>query len=83
MSEPISVSAIIISSITAVGTIITALHIKRLNSGCLSCDCSPGMAIARSPTVNKPPIIVLQQPLEIKSDVKVNGPQTHTGSANC
>jgi hypothetical protein len=83
MSDPISVSAIIISSITAVGTIITALHIKRLNSGCLNCECSPGTPLARSPTVNKPPIIIMQQPPEIKS-VKVDGPTpNNTGSANC
>jgi hypothetical protein len=40
MSDPVSLGAIIVSVLTALGGIITALHIKRMRSGCCSCETS-------------------------------------------
>jgi hypothetical protein len=67
MSEPISIAAIVISAITAVGAVITGLHIKRMNSGCCQCDCSPGSPLARSPTVSKANIL---QPIKIEQPIQ-------------
>jgi len=60
MVEPVSIAAIVVSSITAISAAVAALHIKRMNSGCMACDCTPQTPLARSPTVTKPPIVVLQ-----------------------
>jgi hypothetical protein len=68
MSEPISIAAIVISAVTAVGAVITGLHIKRMNSGCCQCDCSPGSPLARSPTVSKANIVL--QPIKIEQPIQ-------------
>jgi hypothetical protein len=39
MVDPISVGAIVISSLTALGGVIAGIHIKRMNSGCCECEC--------------------------------------------
>ena len=39
MVDAISISAIILSSMTALGGVIAGIHIKRMNSGCMSCEC--------------------------------------------
>jgi hypothetical protein len=70
MSEPVSVAAIVISAVTAIGGVLTALHIKRLHSGCCECDCSPGSPLARSPTISKP---IVLQPIKISEDVNEQG----------
>lgn len=36
--DPGSISAIIISSLTALASCLVALHIKRMKSGCLECE---------------------------------------------
>lgn len=56
--DPVSISAIVVSGITAISAAIAALHIKRMNSGCLDCDCTPSTPFSRSPTVSKPPVII-------------------------
>lgn len=71
MSEPISVAAIVVSSVTAISAAIAALHIRKMNSGCLSCDCTPSTPISRSPTISKP---IVLQPIKISEEV--NGPAT-------
>jgi hypothetical protein len=38
MFEPGSIIAIVISSITAIGSCLVALHIKRMKSGCFECE---------------------------------------------
>lgn len=71
MSEPVSIAAIVISAVTAVGGVLTALHIKRINSGCCECDCTPGTPFARSPTISKSTIVL--QP--INNNANINGQQ--------
>jgi hypothetical protein len=71
MSEPVSIAAIVISAVTAIGGVLTALHIRKMNSGCLSCDCTPSTPISRSPTVSKP---IILQPIKISEEV--NGQAT-------
>jgi hypothetical protein len=39
MVDAISITAIIISSMTALGGVIAGIHIKRMNSGCCECEC--------------------------------------------
>lgn len=56
--EPVSIAAIVVSSVTAISAAVAALHIRKMNSGCLSCDCTPGTPFARSPTITKPPVII-------------------------
>jgi hypothetical protein len=63
--DPISVSAIIISSLTAVGGVLAGLHIKRMNSGCCSCEASNPDSPARRKSTTKldqsgHPVFVLQ-----------------------
>lgn len=77
MTEPISVAAIVISAVTAVGGVLTALHIKRLHSGCCECDCTPSTPIARSPTISKP---IVLQPIKISEEV--NGQATVKSSTH-
>lgn len=36
--DPGSISAIIVSSLTALASCLVALHIKRMKSGCLECE---------------------------------------------
>ena len=78
MSEPVSVAAIVISAVTAIGGVLTALHIRKLHSGCMDCDCMPSSSISRSPTVSQP---IVLQPIKIsESD---NGQTINEGSKNC
>ena len=65
--DALAISAMIISGVTAIGGVIAGLHIKRLNSGCCNCDCSPSTPLARSPTVSNAPIVL--QPVKTTSDV--------------
>lgn len=64
--DPVSIAAIVISSITAVGAVITGLHIRRMHSGCLDCDCVPQSPLRRKSTVKfdqgNTQIMVLAQP---------------------
>ena len=57
MVDPISVTAIIVAAATAITGAIAALHIRRMHSGCLDCDCTPRTPLSRSPTVTKPPVL--------------------------
>lgn len=77
--DGLSISALVISGITAVGGVLTALHIKRLNSGCFQCDCTPATPLARSPTVSKSTIVL--QP--IKNIDNSNGQKVETSTADC
>lgn len=80
--DGLSISALIVSAITAVGGILTALHIKRLNSGCCQCDCTPATPLARSPTVSKSTIVL--QPLPANNISQSNGqPKVETSAVNC
>lgn len=56
--DPVSISAIVVSGITAISAAIAALHIKRMNSGCCSCELATGTPLSRSPTISKPPVII-------------------------
>ena len=38
MPDIASISAIVIASLTALGSCLVALHIRRLKSGCLECE---------------------------------------------
>jgi hypothetical protein len=78
MTEPISVAAIVISAVTALGGVLTALHIKRLHSGCCECDCSPGSPLARSPTVSKANLVL--QPIKILDEI--NGQKSSKSSTD-
>jgi len=65
--EPLSISALVISGITAVGGILAGLHIRKMQSGCCNCDCTPSTPLSRSPTVSKGSIVL--QPVKTTSDV--------------
>lgn len=62
--DPISVSAIIISSVTAIGGVLTGLHIRRLRSGCCDCETMPDSPFRRKSTTKLDqgghPVMVLQ-----------------------
>ena len=60
--DPVSVSAIIISSLTAVGGVLAGLHIKRMDSGCCSCESYPDSPARRKSKQdqNGQPVFVLQ-----------------------
>jgi hypothetical protein len=65
--DALAISAMIISGVTAIGGLIAGLHIKRVNSGCCNCDCTPQTPLSRSPTVSKTSIVL--QPVKTTSDV--------------
>jgi hypothetical protein len=59
--EPVSIAAIIMSSLTAVGGLLAGLHIKRMNSGCCSCEASnPDSPARRKSKQENDPVFVLQ-----------------------
>ena len=80
--EPLSISALIISAITAISAAVAALHIRKMKSGCLDCDCTPSTPHAsRSPTIRNEKPIVLQP---IKNIDNSNGqPEIKTGAIDC
>lgn len=47
--------SLIISSITAFGTIVTALHIKKCHSGCIDSECFKPAGVPPSPPIKDPP----------------------------
>lgn len=55
MADAISISAIIISVITAVGTLIKDAHIQKCKACCIDSDCRQGRGSASLPRT--PPII--------------------------
>ncbi len=61
MTDIASISAIVIASLTALGSCLVALHIKRLRSGCLECETEQKKIASRQSSVNQ-----LQQPTEQK-----------------
>ena len=63
--DGLSISALVISAITAIGGIVAGLHIKRMNSGCFNCDCTPQTPLARSPNVSKASIVL--QPIPVNN----------------
>lgn len=83
MSEPISIAAIVISAITAVGGILTALHIRKMKSGCLDCDCTPATPFSRTPTVSKSTVVLQPAPVQVLNTPQSNGQETKTGTADC
>lgn len=60
--DGLSISALVISGITAVGGIVAGLHIRKMNSGCCQCDCAPSTPFSRSPTITKPTITLQPVP---------------------
>lgn len=62
--DPISVSAIIISSVTAIGGVLTGLHIRSIRSGCCSCETMPDSPFRRKSTTKLDqaghPVMILQ-----------------------
>jgi hypothetical protein len=80
--DGLSISALVVSAITAVGGIVAGLHIKRMNSGCFQCDCSPGTPLSRTPTISKSSIVL--QPLPANNISQSNGQQKiETSSEDC
>lgn len=79
--EPLSISAIVISGITAIGGIVAGLHIRRLNSGCCQCDCTPATPLSRSPTISKASIVLQPIPVNNISQSK-DGSQISTSQTN-
>ena len=77
--DGLSISALVISGITAVGGILTALHIRKMNSGCFQCDCTPQTPLSRSPTVSKASIVL--QPVNNISQSN-NGSQISASQTN-
>ena len=63
--EPLSISALVISAITAIGGIVAGLHIRKMKSGCLDCDCTPSTPFARTPTISKSTIVL--QPIPVNN----------------
>ncbi len=61
MVDPIAVSAIIIAAVTAISGAAAALHIRRMHSGCLDCDCLP--PIPRSPSASTVKQTITLQPI--------------------
>ena len=60
MTDPIAITAITIAAVTAISGAAAALHIRRMHSGCLDCDCVP-QSIPRSPSASAvKPTITLQ-----------------------
>jgi hypothetical protein len=60
MVDPIAISAIIIAAVTAISGAAAALHIRRMHSGCLDCDCVP---IPRSPSASTVKQTITLQPI--------------------
>jgi hypothetical protein len=57
MSDPISITAIIVSSLTAIGGVIAGIHIKRMKSGCCESECfNPNNSKTNSPKLSSSPI---------------------------
>lgn len=69
MVDPVAIGAIILSTLTALAGLVTALHIKRMKSGCCECVSSnspPNSPLQRQSTDTIYPHI--RQP-QLKSDV--------------
>ena len=81
MSDPLSVSAIVISAVTAIGGVLTALHIRKMKSGCLDCDCTPSTPFARTPTISKSTIVLQPAPVNNISQSN-NGSQISASQTN-
>jgi hypothetical protein len=80
--DGLSISALVISAITAVGGIVAGLHIRKMNSGCCQCDCTPATPIARSPRISKSSILL--QPLPANNISQSNGQQKiETSAEDC
>lgn len=70
MSEPLSITAIVLATLTTIGGVLTGIHIKRLNSGCCECDFykstnSPNLSPSNLSLANLPPLrnSIVQQPV--------------------
>jgi len=73
MVDPISVGAIVISSLTALGGVVAGIHIKRMNSGCCECECFETVEhrLQRAKSLSPPatPIRIELQPVKAESVV--------------
>ena len=81
--DGLSISALVISGITAIGGIVAGLHIRKMNSGCCQCDCSPGTPLSRTPTVSKSTVVLQPAPVQVLNTPQSNGQETKTGTADC
>jgi hypothetical protein len=55
MADPAAIAAIIVSILTALGGFAAALHIKRMKSGCFSCETqTPDNSIREIPNTITP-----------------------------
>lgn len=64
MTDPISIGAIVISSLTALGGVIAGIHIKRLKSGCCESECfeTAEHKLQRQRTLTPPHTPITKQP---------------------
>ena len=65
--EILSVAAIVISAITAIGSCLVGLHIKRLKSGCFECETEAQKLASRQNSVqhHQPISIQHHEPISI------------------
>lgn len=61
MPDIASISAIVIASLTALGSCLVALHIKRLRSGCMECETEEQKLASRQNSVKEQPQPTLQK----------------------
>ena len=72
MADPVSIGAIVISSLTALGGVIAGIHIKRMKSGCCESECfeTAEEKLNRRKTISPPMTpIVKTQPVSTASIV--------------
>jgi hypothetical protein len=50
----IGIISLVVASISALGTIITALHLKRCQSACCESDCYRGNSALQTPLIKQP-----------------------------
>jgi hypothetical protein len=71
MVDPTAIAAIIVSILTALGGFAAALHIKRLKSGCFSCETvTPDNSIAETVHQNTPVVTPMNSPNLHRKEIK-------------
>jgi hypothetical protein len=71
MPDATAIAAIIVSILTALGGFAAALHIKRMKSGCFSCETvTPDHSITEAVHQNTPNITPIPSPNVQRKDLK-------------
>jgi hypothetical protein len=70
MADPAAIAAIIVSILTALGGFAAALHIKRLKSGCCSCEAQTDNSITETVHQNTPVVTPMNSPNLHRKEIK-------------